>query len=38
MAPLQPLKGITPVAKLFREAEEARKTAQEKVAEEMDAL
>ena len=38
LAPMQPLKGITSVAELFRDAEDARKVVQEKVAAEMDAL
>ena len=35
---MQPLKSITSVAELFRDAEDARKVVQEKVAAEMDHL
>lgn len=38
LTPLQSLKSITSVAELFRDAEDARKVVQEKVAGEMDAL
>lgn len=38
ITPLQHLKGITSVAEVFRDAEEARKVIQEKVAGEMDTL
>jgi hypothetical protein len=38
IVPLQHLKGITSVAEVFRDAEDARKLVQEKVAGEMDNL
>jgi hemolysin-activating ACP:hemolysin acyltransferase len=38
LAPLSHLKGITSVAEVFRDAEDARKVVQEKVAGEMDNL
>lgn len=38
LTPLQSLKSITSVAELFRDAEDARKVVQEKVAAEMDQL
>jgi hypothetical protein len=38
MTPLQHLRSITSVAELFRDAEDARKVVQEKVAGEMDTL
>jgi len=38
LTPLSHLKGITSVAEVFRDAEDARKVVQEKVAGEMDNL